>query len=423
MVTLTQVIVLLTSWVSNFYLSFTLGLDDFAEFQLFILYSSFSGIFHLGLIDGFYVRTQRRALSKSYRDTFNFQFCYLIGLLILLISLFILISVSFLDVDMKIWSFVLAFCFFSNLSDLFSVYWQLSGKISWFVRLNLIEKFITLFLMMLFVCFSWQNLELLFFFLVLPKIILIVIQLSVDDIVIWPTGITFDILFKIIKANHLVGLVVLGMNMLALAIFAFPKLIIEEYYGSIVFSEVSISMSLTTFVVAFATNIALLLYPGLISETKSKRFQKLFMTKRKLEWFFALLFLLTPVLLYFIEFWFGMSSKIIDYTFILLPLSFFQVKYYMVHVQLIKMQKFQSALLKINLLGIFILSFLVFVGISFNSVIIILLSLIFVVFVRSMILDYYLNRCQNISFKLDLFTNNLFPVAVSFLLGGLYFLI
>lgn len=167
---LANIIYLLISLFINFILPKYLSIESYAEIKSYILYINYAGLFHLGLIDGIYLKYGGKDLCEISRDECKTDFVGLFFLEIIF-SLFIL-CIGFVCDDIIIKTYSLGLFTF-NLLSFFKNFYQATGA---FGKYSMALNCETLILFLCYVC-------LIFLFVIhensLPYIIVRIVIISI----------------------------------------------------------------------------------------------------------------------------------------------------------------------------------------------------------------------------------------------------
>nr|WP_294682085.1 hypothetical protein [uncultured Anaerotignum sp.] len=86
---------LLFNLLTNFFLPKYLTLDCYAEIKTFQLYVSYSGVLHLGYVDGMYIKYGGHLLSNIDRDDLQTDFFTLIIFQFALLGIFLIAALCY----------------------------------------------------------------------------------------------------------------------------------------------------------------------------------------------------------------------------------------------------------------------------------------------------------------------------------------
>lgn len=255
--------VLISGFISSFLLPITFSINSYGFLKLFSFYVGFYGIFHLGSIDGIYLKYGGRLFPKENLTEFKkfiniyFQIHLLFGFLILLFGLF------FFDNERRlIIIFSSVNLLFSNFIFLFSYITSISGDFSSHAYRNI------------FLSISNVLFILLLFFLKIDNfIIFILFQIFINFIVFisyiyqFRRSISFGSFnffdsFKVFLNYSKIGFQLLMANFLFLILYSLPRIFIDIFNNQIGnFAIYSFSYNLINIVNLFVVSVSSVFYP------------------------------------------------------------------------------------------------------------------------------------------------------------------
>ena len=122
---------LLFNLLTNFFLPKYLTLDCYAEIKTFQLYVSYSGVLHLGYVDGMYIKYGGHLLSDIDRDDLQTDFFTLVIFQFALLGIFLIAALCYRN--MVLVSCILAF-FPLNITGYYRQLFQATGEFSAYAR-------------------------------------------------------------------------------------------------------------------------------------------------------------------------------------------------------------------------------------------------------------------------------------------------
>ena len=160
-----------------------------------------------------------------------------------------------------------------------------------------------------------------------------------------------------------------------------------------VFSVVSLSLSLVTFILSFIAQVGMVLFPALRRAEQDEQAKAYGLMKEVLSVGMPALYLLYFPIVFLIETWLPDYQASIEMFLYLIPICVFEGKMQMVFTTYFKVLREEKTLLWVNLLGVGISALGSVVGLIFlGSVEVALVMLAVAYAVRSFVAELYLNR-------------------------------
>ncbi|AWV99843.1 hypothetical protein [Arcticibacterium luteifluviistationis] len=393
-----------------------LGINDFGYWQLFLLYVSYTGFFHLGIFDGVYLRYggKRMADLDLLEVRSVFWSATSIQLLLLLLTYLIFLKTNFLNEGLVVP--VLITAFLTNTQ--FFLYFVLlaTNNISKYSKAILVEK--GFFILAIFFYFfnDGKNFQVLIYIYGIGKILSISTLMNFfsflfNRLVSFPQ----NLLLKIFQT----GVLLMLANVTGAFILGIPRLFIEDRWGIEVFGKVSLAFSTIFFFIVLFSQLSLILFPVLRNKNffqQKESFLKLRdVLSRTLMLFFILYFPLSSLLSFFMPTY--------EYSFVifyyLLPIVIFDGLNQILYLSYFKTLNLQKKLLGINIIVVLFQILLIYTSFYFfENVILILLITVLSILLRSYLCELTLSKL----FKISSSGSFIFEVIYSFLLISLHIL-
>lgn len=400
---------LLLSISLSFIIPRVLGVDEFGYWQFFLFLSSYVGFFHLGMIDGIYLRYGGKFFSDENNKLLHSQFRILLVLELLfalLITFFTLFNSS--NPQKKyILIFASVYLILSNLSTFFGSIFQAFNKMKLYSISAVIDKIVFLFLLFFLFLFNVKNSEYYILFYVIARLFGLVYSLYYGRAIFFARAIGFKKGFIEFKENISVGALLMLSNIAGMLILGVGRYLIEKQWGIVVFGKISLSLTFTAFFLLFISQVSIVLFPILIQRGFDQQ-KKIFSVG--LDFLNILLngiYLFFPLMAVLIKIWLPSFIDSIYYFIILLPLCLFDGKMQILFNTYMKILRKEKLLLIFNIISLIVVSIFSIIGVLFNSLNFVIFSMTFAIVIRSIIVEVYLSRFFNISLYLSI-TYNLF---------------
>lgn len=390
-----------------------ISVEDYGYWQLFILYSGYVGLFHFGYSDGLYIKLGGNEIkkldNKSVSEQFTLfvfiQFIFSVTILFFAINysgtvfkkyVYIAIAVYLLiENTYKLLSFLLlttdnAIIYSKSVFiDKATVFLFLSLL---FLKINSFIYIVIVYIFARFIALGYLSFELRHFFI-----------FGINKINIKKQ-------FKNILENCKLGIILTFSNILSTLIIASGRLFVEHFWGINYFAKISLAVSLSFFVIAFISQISLVLFPMLCNMDNDKKKVVLHDGNIILGFFIMIAFGLYFILYLFIKYWLTNYTESLLYLIYLFPIVLFESKVQILYTTYCKSLNKLKDLLSINLF-IFLLSIILYFFSAKEQVIdYILITMFISLMIRSIILELLLFKHFQIKIDNYLFIELIYSI-------------
>lgn len=403
-----NIIVLVSSTIITLLLPKFMGIENYAYWQLYVLYTTYTAFFHLGWNDGIYLESGGVDYSDLNKNKLFSQFILLIFLniiLVLIVNIVCLFNVNINEEKLLI----LRLMTFSTLITvprgfLMSVL-QATNRIKENSFITILEKVVFIISIIVIIIFNINN----FYFLIFCDIV------SKLFSYVWIIYICRDIVVRklscfSVQIVEIIQTIFSGMK-ISIAYIASTlivntiRLFIEKGWSVVVFGQISLILSLSNLVTVFVNSIGLVIFP-IIRKKKNSELVYLYQNFRNIFTEVSLLGLsIYFPLKWVMEFWLPNYSEGLKYLLILFPICIFDGKMAMIFTTFFKSLRKENTLLMINIVTLIfsaILSFLFSIVLR-NLLLSVMLILIVLAF-RSVISEIYLSKILNIKYLKNIAT-------------------
>lgn len=371
-----------------------LTMESFGYWQIFLFYSSFVGFFHFGLNDGLYLRYGGKNLENLNGGLLKAQFLFLFVIQIIL-SVFFFIYQNFYgraDLRQTVF-FVVAFMIINNLTSFMTSIFQAVNKLDFFSNVTIItSSTFLLFTGLLFIFHKFTLFYITINYTVSYLLGLIYVLYKSKSIlsskIDWSYIKTF---FSEFKLNTFVGFFLMISTISSMLILGVGRFAIEKKWGVITFGIVSLSFTITTFMLFFIRQIGLVIFPLLkkVNINLQKKYFALSINILNIILLGCLLFV--PLINFSIVRWLPKYIDSLKYFIFILPLVIYEGKTQIILNTYMKAQRKEKELMYINLFSMLISFVLCGVAYYFSSINFIIIAMTLATIVRGSVLEYFLN--------------------------------
>lgn len=394
-----------------------MGVDQYGYWQLYIFYVGFVGFFHFGLADGIYLR-----YGGAYYNNLNKQLMHSQYWLLVIFELFVLITFSIFSLTQiedtnksTIIIFTAANCVIFLPKTLLYMILQATGRIQEYARNFIAERFIYLFLIIVFLIFGIDDFRYMLSADIFAKLIaLLSINWLCRDIV-KNKRISLKSALVEFWENISSGIKLMIANIAGLLIIGIVRFGIETVWDIATFGKVSFALSIANFILTLITALGLVVFP-VIKRSNSERLPLYYETFGFLltELMFIFLVIYYPIKL-ILSIWLPQYIDSIHYLSIIFPISIFEARSSLLINTYFKVLRKEKSMLLIYLVSV-IFSLLATLLIVFymKNLIFAIFSIVFLVVIKCILPDIYLQKILGMRNFRDLVWSIILTIAFIF---------
>lgn len=427
---LAQVISLITSFLLGFIVPKFIDEYQYAYWQTYILYASYVGVLHFGILDGIVLRYSQFDFEeldkKKIRSQFEILFFYLLALSIGTL----IIATFFIDGEKKSIILMIGIAIvIKNVVTYTSYTFQMTNRINKYALFVILDRMI----------FA-LGIALLLFFKVNDFVWYCGMDLASDLIATiavarYNHGLYFGLslskkgIRKELSNNLSAGFFLMIANFTDNLIIGSAKMIIQWHWNVLVFGKIAFSFSLTNSFLIFIQAISVVLFPSL-KRLDVKALPALYKEFRSIIvplLFISLIFYFPGC--YILKMWLPQYSNSLVYLGILLPIIVYLSKTSLLTNNYLKAYRKEKLLFFINVVSLFIgiLLFLIFTYV-YNNLDAVLYSIVFIVFFQSICSEIIVSRDIEIVLLKEILIEFFFTISfilcakyLSLLTGGIIY--
>ncbi|MBQ9514333.1 MAG: hypothetical protein IJR66_05125 [Clostridia bacterium] len=430
-----QAISLMVSLIANLFIP-KFGLTDKVQYslwQMFMLYQSYVGIVHFGLLDGMMLRYSKYDYEELDKNLLRSQMRVLLIFTASISLIMSAISLSFVGNTAYKIVFVLVAISITvkNLFTYDSYTFQMTNRISKYARLIILQRVLYAVIIVALLLFKVN-----FFYAyclaeIACDLYATIISVSFNKDCFLGKGAEKQKIRSEIKENIGAGVLLLIAVWSFIFIVNGARMFIQWRWGDVVFGEVSLSFSISNMVLTFATAISVVLFPSL-KRVEEKNLSDIYAKIRSIlsVFLFFILLLYFPCY-YFIKWWLPNYRNSLIYIGILFPIIVFSSKVNLLTNSYLKVGRKEKIMAIINVssivLGVGVFSVCAYL---FNNLIIMLIGIIAVMVYNSLFAEIcvikMLNRKFDFNIVLEIVLTAVFLCSVYFLkifIGALCYLL
>lgn len=382
-----------------------MSLEDYGIWQLFIFYFSYVGFFHFGLIDGIYLRYGGSYYSELDRKIFGGQFYLLIFLLLsefVLINIFLFFhTISDHNVLFVIRVASIGAIFYIVLAFVNFIF-QLSNKIKEYARNVVLVRAITLVSILICVILKQTQCEKIICITLISDFLVMTFGLySIRDLIFAEK----DCLTHIISEaweNISAGSKLMLSNIAGMLVLGIIRFGISQGWDIVTFGKVSLSLSISNFLMVFISAVSVVLFPVLKRIDPNKLAEIYVLLRRFLSYFLLAILLIYYPLKLILIYWLPKYGDSLIYMGILLPICIFESKMQMLINTYLKSLRQEALMVKINFISvIFALITTYFTVVVMHNLQYAILAIVVNFAFRLLIAEYFVEKLLLINIRMD----------------------
>lgn len=407
-----------------------LDISQYSNYQLYVFYSTYTVFLDFGMCCGIYLKYGGCKYDDLNDELLGNEFWILnLYLMITFILLSILIMILTIDFDNKMIILISLLSGMFTISRYFILFLlQCINYIKEYAKIIVIDRLLFLIGIIFLLIMKIDNYMFLLFVDIITKIIsLIMSYISLEDKL--PFIFKFDkFVLQDIIHNTKIGIKLLCANITGQLLIGIIRFSIKNVWSVNTFGKVSLSLSVCNILITFVGAISIVMYPTLRNVEKDDLifYYQIFKEIILVICGIAMIFYYPLILI--LTLWLPQYAESLSYMSILFPIAIFSLKNDVIINTYQKILRQESLILKSNIISVLISIALAFLfGVYFKNLYLLIMSILFVVFLRSMISELYLNlelSIFNISQNIkEIYISLLFIVTQSYISGFLGFLI
>ena len=400
-----QMISMLLSVFTTLMLPKVLNKEGYGMWQLFMLYASYAGVFHLGLNDGLYLRIGGKNYSELNYRSIGAQFK--IGVLYETVLAILVCGILFaIEQDVARRLIVVEFAVYiiiMNAVNFIGFVFQAVNQTKIYSISILIDKLCFLVMSIVLILMGVDDYRVYTMLYIASWVIVLIYVLWVGrKFVFIRTGNWRSYLTET-GENIQSGVKLLISNLASLLILGIGRFLIDSHWDMESFADISLAITLMNFFVNFIKQTSIILFPML--RKLEVDMQKLFY-----ETVDTILKIILPVILVcylplrtITVLWLPKYEISLEYLAILLPICVYEGQMQILSNTYLKVLRAENSMLYTNLIAMAISVILCLVSaVVFRSVYAIVFSMTIAIHVRSLIVDNYLSKRMDLAGKHNL---------------------
>ena len=413
-----QIFSLITSFVLGFIVPKVIDELQYAYWQTFVLYVSYAGLLHFGIIDGLILRYSQYDYDNLDKTTIRSQLRVLLAIVSIFCFIGVIISASVADSNANRWITILVSVgiITKNLFAFGSYTFQMTNRIPEYTKAIIIQRVSYAALTIILLFLKTNDFRLLCFAELFGDFAGIVYSILKSSELYFGKFISVKDTLQETFKNITAGVFLLVANLSASLILGGAKMVVNWAWDDIVFGKVSFAFSISSLFLVFTSAVSVVLFPSL-KRMDVEALPSLFLRIRRL----VSLLLFTAMGFYYplafmLERWLPKYSLSLRYLGIILPMVVYSAKISLITDNFMKAYRKERVLFCINVSFVVLGAVLFLISAySIKSLNALMLSVVFVLMVKSIYSEIYIMRLNDSIVLKDFFIE--FFMTVIFILS------
>lgn len=389
-----------------------IGVEEYGYWQLYLFYSTYVGFMHFGWNDGVYLRYGGKTYGELNKPLFFSQFWMLVQTQFIFFSIIFLFSFFLIEGQDRIFiiHMTLICMVIVNIRRFLFYILQATNKIKTYARITVLDRFLYIGLIILFLLFDIREYNLLIVADLIGKFVSLAWAAFYCKDIVFRKFSHFKINFTEAILNIRVGINIMLANIASILIIGIVRFGIERSWNVATFGKVSLILSISNLLMIFINAIGIVVFP-VLKRTDENRFPAIYIMIRNMLMvlLFGLLILNYPIK-YLLSIWLPEFVDSLKYLSIIFPLVMFEGKMVLLINTYLKTLRKEKVILRINLVTLFLsIIFTIFTTEILKNLDLAVLSIVILLFIRAIIAEFFLSKIL----KLNLFKDILLELFIT----------
>lgn len=422
--------VMLASAVITLFVPRFMGVEEFAYWQLYLFYSSYSGYFHFGWIDGFLLRNSGSDSESIDRQDVRTQ---------LVLQTFVMAVIAytvwyFLNTQDGTKDIVLGFCInivLVNLRYYLICVCQSISKFKEMAVINISDRVIfLLFLLAEFLFGRFESRDMILADILAKTVSIFIAGYLLKEILIGRLG-NLKREINQITANIAVGIKLMVSSLTSMLSLGIVRFKVEACWDLIVFGKISLCISIVNLFITFVNAVGIIFFQVMYRIPPSSHEEYYKILRKSLSILIVIILGLYFPTYYILLKWIPQYTESLIYMGFLFPMCLFESKMVLLDSAFLKIYRRENELLAVNILSVVLgICFYKFSIDYLKSIEITLLFIVMISFLKCCFAEKIIRRKIGIHFKFsieEIFFSCLFIIMATamdkFAGGIIYFVV
>ena len=409
-----QTVIFAVSAIMSLVVPKILGVEEFAYWQLFLLYVSYAAMFHLGLNDGVYMINGGKTYDEMNRGSITGQFFVgmtfeaIIGTCIFGTSIFI---VGDSDRSFVIGAFSIFIVIF-NVGAYWGAVCQAANETHIYSKMLTMDRCLFLIPLLIGVIVGIDSFQ----FYVVSYVTargIAAVYITLRCRAFFKSAVPgIRVVAKDCLGSINVGIKLTISYLSSIFILGVARFVADGAWGIESFGQLSLAISLLNFFIAFVNQIGMVLFPALRRSTFEELGKTLKRLTIALDFLLPFIYVLYLPALLLAQWWLPQYQSGLEWFSVLLPICVYNSRMEIVSTTAMKVLRRETSLMVINIgSALFSLVLGCICGFCLDSMTLLVWSLVLVVIMRSIVAEMFVSRIIKESVTVSVFSNLFITVS------------
>jgi len=376
-------------------------IDNYGYWQLFILYTGYVGFLHFGFIDGLYLKLGGKKFDEIDRDN-----VYPVMLIMIVqqvfASLAVLLASYFFetnDVKQTLFYYLALFVFIDNTYKLLSFVLMATGRINKYSKSVIIDKLLMAGLVFVIVIIDPDADvgRMVAAFILSHAVVLYMVAMPFKGLFAYGMD-NLRRVFPDYIGCIKVGSILMFSNLCGSFIVGSGRLVIESYWDIGIFAKVSLALALSSFLMAFISQISYVLFPYLRNASLAMQKKVLVDGTFVLTSMGIILISLFFPIYYIVRLWLPQYELSLHFLLFLSPIAFYEIRTNLLYNTFFRNLNKVYELFYINFSSLLVGAVLYIVAVYIENIMLMVLGMLIAVMFKCLVMQKYLFSCYKICF-------------------------
>lgn len=387
---LAQGVGLLASVITTLLLPKALGVEPYGYWQLFLFYSSYVGFFQFGLNDGIYLLLGGQTRAEVNKADIKAQYC--VGLSVQLTIALVIVVASFVLPFSGERQFVLiataAYLIIYNSSGFFGYLFQSLNETKLYSFSCILSRISFVAPVVFVVALKVDDFRVYIILQLIAQVISLGFCVWNSRIFLVSKKMSVRSAVALSVRSVRVGVKLMLANIASMLILGIFRFAVDFHWGIGQFAEISLSLSLTNFVLAFISQVSMVLFPALRSTESSEQAAVYSSLKSILLAFLPISLVVCWPMVWILSAWLPEYGEGLRYLGLLIPICVFDGQMSLLGTTYLKVLRGEKQLLLVNLLAVATSAVCVAIGVfCFGSLEMAIIGVVFAIGLRSVVAE------------------------------------
>lgn len=397
-----------------------IGIIEYGYWQIYVFYSSYVGFLHFGWSDGIYLRYGGAKYSELNKKLFFSQFYMFLFMQVVLAFIILFISKNYYVNDMNR-SFIIdmtVLCMILvNTRGMLLFVLQGTNEIKQYAQITIFGRLIFLVFSVSLLIIGFRDFKILVIGDLIGRFMSLIYAMYICREIVFNNVRSFYLDISEVVKNIKTGAKLMLSNISSMLIIGSIRFGIERAWDVATFAKVSLTLSVSSLLMLFINSIGIVMFP-ILRRTNSDNLQNIYSVLRN----FLMVILLGILNLYYpfqaiLLLWLPQYREGLYYMALVFPMVIFEGKIAMLINTYLKTLRKENLLLWINLVSLgFSMGITYITTIVINNLSISIISIVFLLFIKSVIAEIVLSRILKISIYKDIILESI--MTFTFICSG-----